>query len=313
MLLAITGCGDVVEGSGASSQAPTTDATDGGGGDTATTDDDGTVTSAGPGSSSGASSTGDPTGATTVTTVTTDPSTEPTVDPSADPSATTVDTTDPEATTDGLSATSDDTTTGCDNPGTWYPDADMDGFGDEQSPTVACEQPPGHIDVAGDCDDDAASAHPGAPEICDQLDNDCDTYVDEGSPDNLMCGDCKFAIWNGAPDQYYVYCSSSVPWQQARERCQSFGGDLATLKSDPENDWVGAWSPEDAWIGLTDAEVEDSWKWVDGSSLDWSDWALLEPNDNGDEDCVIQLDNNFDTWNDVSCGSSRRLLCEQPF
>ena len=31
-----------------------------------------------------------------------------------------------------------------------------------------------------DCDDSAAAVHPGAPEVCDGMDNDCDGIVDEG-------------------------------------------------------------------------------------------------------------------------------------
>ncbi|RME23260.1 MAG: hypothetical protein D6798_13880 [Deltaproteobacteria bacterium] len=67
--------------------------------------------------------------------------------------------------------------------GTWYLDEDDDGFGDIDSPVTACEQPTGTTDVTGDCDDDRATVYPGAPELCDELDNDCDELVDADDPD----------------------------------------------------------------------------------------------------------------------------------
>ncbi len=58
---------------------------------------------------------------------------------------------------------------------TYYPDVDMDGFGDEMNPISACEQPTGSITQGGDCDDTSATVFPGAPEILDNdIDEDCD-------------------------------------------------------------------------------------------------------------------------------------------
>ncbi len=57
---------------------------------------------------------------------------------------------------------------------TYYADLDADGAGDESSTTVACALPEGHAASGGDCDDLDAARYPGAAELCDGLDNDCD-------------------------------------------------------------------------------------------------------------------------------------------
>jgi hypothetical protein len=62
---------------------------------------------------------------------------------------------------------------------TWYQDADSDGWGVDSASSYACQRPDGYVADAGDCDDTVAAAHPGANEICDGLDNDCDAVADE--------------------------------------------------------------------------------------------------------------------------------------
>jgi hypothetical protein len=62
----------------------------------------------------------------------------------------------------------------------WHADSDGDGYGDPASSTLACSQPSGHVASGIDCDDADAAVHPGATELCNGVDDDCDGTLDEG-------------------------------------------------------------------------------------------------------------------------------------
>ncbi len=65
--------------------------------------------------------------------------------------------------------------------GAHYPDLDGDGHGASgATPTSFCLPGPAGWSVSfGDCDDTDANVRPGAAELCDGLDNDCDGTADE--------------------------------------------------------------------------------------------------------------------------------------
>ena len=79
---------------------------------------------------------------------------------------------------------------------TWYADLDSDGVGGGVPMLAACDQPTGYVGSAGDCDDLDPDTYPGATEICDGVDNDCDAALnveeldDDGDGLRGCEGDC---------------------------------------------------------------------------------------------------------------------------
>jgi hypothetical protein len=92
---------------------------------------------------------------------------------------------------------------------TFYRDADGDGFGDPGDAVVDCAPPPGYVADGTDCDDTTGAVYPGAIELCDNRDNDCDGLVSppeidvDGDGWTTCFGDCYDndpAFYPGAPE-----------------------------------------------------------------------------------------------------------------
>lgn len=71
----------------------------------------------------------------------------------------------------------------------YYEDADSDGYGNANAMVEECYAPDGYVSSANDCDDRADDVYPGAPELCNDRDDNCDGQIDEGAarvyyPDN---------------------------------------------------------------------------------------------------------------------------------
>jgi hypothetical protein len=65
----------------------------------------------------------------------------------------------------------------------WYADTDSDGYGDASAVTVVCDMPSGTVLDATDCDDSESAVNPGATEVCNLVDDDCDGLIDDADSD----------------------------------------------------------------------------------------------------------------------------------
>ena len=63
----------------------------------------------------------------------------------------------------------------------WYADMDGDGYGDAANEQTACTQPAAFVANSDDCDDQNATIYPGAIEICNNLDDNCNGQIDENA------------------------------------------------------------------------------------------------------------------------------------
>ena len=153
---------------------------------------------------------------------------------------------------------------------TWWKDEDGDGSGGENSACL-CKGLPGFSQVSGDCDDDNPGISPAAPEVCNDLDDNCDGEVDEasavgcvsawldedgdgwGGPDNDCVCDpvAPFALKSGDCDDSHAGVNPG-----ALEACNGLDDDCDGMVDEPSAaGCVTAWLDEDGdgWGGPQEA------------------------------------------------------------
>ncbi|MCI4395041.1 hypothetical protein PGIGA_G00175910 [Pangasianodon gigas] len=111
---------------------------------------------------------------------------------------------------------------------------------------------------------------------------------------------------------YYI-STEKKDWDKSRQDCKEKGADLVIINSKEEQEFIKQMHGREAWIGLSDRDEEDVWKWVDGTPLTIGYWGRGEPNNYRDEDCVITgyLYVPVQNWADFSCNSMFTWICEK--
>ncbi|XP_064202686.1 lactose-binding lectin l-2-like [Anguilla rostrata] len=132
-----------------------------------------------------------------------------------------------------------------------------------------------------------------------------------------QCQDSCPDGWKGFNDRCFKHFPQQWDWVQAESFCVSQGGNLASVHSAEEfqflKDLCKAADPQENpfWIGLTDCQKEGTWMWSDGSKVDYQRWNSGEPNNLSDEDCVHSNWSVQKMWNDIPCTYQYRFICVQ--
>ena len=102
---------------------------------------------------------------------------------------------------------------------------------------------------------------------------------------------------------------------------------LVKIESADENEFIRSkclvGNNVDYWIGLTDEDQENKWKWSDGSNLgNYANWgngpSYPQPNGKDNENCVGIRNGTFAgtdlylaQWHDKRCHQTRGYICEK--
>lgn len=123
----------------------------------------------------------------------------------------------------------------------------------------------------------------------------------EVTTDCELCqeGNIPGFVYMGERDGHKYYCSrEKMTWPDAQAFCVANGGTLAIINSAAENQFLARiLDASSAYIGLSDADEEGNFKWVDGSTPSYTKWYPRQPNDyKGSQDYVEMLRSGY--WND---------------
>lgn len=109
-----------------------------------------------------------------------------------------------------------------------------------------------------------------------------------------------------------VYTLVSGSWTESQTKAVAMGGNLATVSSTAENDFLWttiakpnlATSPFGIWIGLNDVAEEGTWVWASGEPVTYTNWAGGQPDNWQNEDWVHFWGYTEGAWNDLRDTSS---------
>ncbi|XP_070771371.1 CD209 antigen-like protein E [Enoplosus armatus] len=131
------------------------------------------------------------------------------------------------------------------------------------------------------------------------------------------------AGWRMFSRACYLLSSESGSWEKGREDCRDRGANLVVIESTEEQKFLSNFTTggTQAWIGLTDRDKEGTWIWINRAPLSLQPvkyWRKDQP-DNGDgyktlgeEDCAhIITGGDEKNWNDLSCDTTLRWICEK--
>ncbi|XP_057308375.1 uncharacterized protein LOC130646225 isoform X2 [Hydractinia symbiolongicarpus] len=159
-----------------------------------------------------------------------------------------------------------------------------------------------------------------ANQICEMEDRGCEFKCNNDGKGSYFCScDKGFGLTSDHktckevydPDRF-VYSSITIHWvkgwSNARKQCFSRGGDLISITSSEEQEYLNnvvlnkLLTDYAVWIGLNDRHRNGDWVWSDGSVVNYTNWVSSRKDADSGKHCGVQVN---EAWRPMLCGSDK--------
>lgn len=122
--------------------------------------------------------------------------------------------------------------------------------------------------------------------------------------------------WMNYRDKCYFFSKDLHSFDDAKATCDSTSASLVIINDVEEQKWLKkqTFGKGYFWIGLTDREEENAWRWLDGTEPVFTKWKPGQPDNWGHghetgEDCAGLIHEGL--WNDFFCEDLISYICEK--
>ncbi len=98
----------------------------------------------------------------------------------------------------------------------------------------------------------------------------------------------------------YKMVVKKISWHDARKECEAAGGMLVCIETKEEQAFIARWANNRyLYLGATDEDEEDTWKWINGAPFEYTAWMDGQPNNYGEEEHYLATYDDGE-WVDVA-------------